>query len=246
MSIPLGPAERNDEWPRRSPICLNCKVASRRCDGNVRCQILNRFGLDDIRPVSTAIDTTKTLHWEKESTTDSAFMAKYQSMVASLKYLATTSRLGIAFTISMFGRYSSNPNQDHMNSVVRIIAYLKESPTLGLLFTVHLNAAFVRAYCERWVSCSHCLTSNSPLLLSTLLALFYPNYCSLALHVIMQSQHKWACRVEGAPFISTILYSFPNMLRGSCSLINPAYSFLFDNVCQDLQRSERTDNLAYG
>jgi hypothetical protein len=54
-------------------------------------------------------------------------MAKYQSLLGSLDYLATTSRLDITFTISMFGRYRSNPNQDHVNSVVRIIAYLKES-----------------------------------------------------------------------------------------------------------------------
>jgi hypothetical protein len=67
-------------------------VGSRRYDGNVPCQILNRFGLNDIRPVSTAVDATKKLHREKESTLDSALMTKDQLMVGFLDYLATTSR----------------------------------------------------------------------------------------------------------------------------------------------------------
>jgi hypothetical protein len=101
--------------------------------------------VDDIRPVSTAMDATKTLHWEKESTADSAFMAKYQSVVGSLNYLATTSRLDIAFTISMFGRYSSNPNQDHVNLVVRIIAYSEGESYFRLI----LYCSFERCVCTR-------------------------------------------------------------------------------------------------
>ena len=98
-------------------------------------QILNRFDLHDIKPVSTSEDSLKKLQSEKRSTSDAEFRTKYQAMVGSLNYLMTVSRPDIAHAVRAVARYNSNPNDEHMAAVVWIYAYLKGSMTLGLHYS---------------------------------------------------------------------------------------------------------------
>lgn len=94
-------------------------------------QLLNRFSLRDIRPVSTPMDTARKLEANNSSTANPEFRRLYQSMVGSLNYLMTVARPDIAFAVGAVSRYASNPSQRHMDAVRRIYAYLKRFPDIG-------------------------------------------------------------------------------------------------------------------
>ncbi|KFX96087.1 hypothetical protein V490_03518 [Pseudogymnoascus sp. VKM F-3557] len=99
-------------------------------------QILDRFGLRDIRPVSTPMEvgmTTK-LKTEQHATADPKFKQRYQSMAGSLTYAATKTRPDIAQATGHLSRFNSNPNAEHMKELERIFAYLRGSPTYGISY----------------------------------------------------------------------------------------------------------------
>ena len=97
-------------------------------------QILNRFSLNDIKPVSTPTNLANKLTANKDETAAQDFTRLYQAMVGSVIYLATVSRPDIAFATSRISRYMSNPSDNHMKEVHRLYAYLKGSMNLGLMF----------------------------------------------------------------------------------------------------------------
>ena len=97
-------------------------------------QILNRFSLNDINPVSTPTNPTSKLTANKNETASQDFTRLYQAMVGSVNYLATVSRPDISFATSRIARYMSNPSDEHMKELHRLYAYLKGSKNLGLMF----------------------------------------------------------------------------------------------------------------
>ena len=48
----------------------------------------------------------------------------YASVVGSLIYAQVCTRLDIAFTVGMLGRYQSNPGVDHWKAVKKVMRYL--------------------------------------------------------------------------------------------------------------------------
>lgn len=100
-------------------------------------QLLSRFELNDLRPVSTPMDVSRKLEVNKDSVANIQFTRLYQSMVGSLNYLMTVARPDIAHAVGVVSRYSANPNQRHMDAVRRIYAYLKKFPDLGPRYLTH-------------------------------------------------------------------------------------------------------------
>lgn len=86
-------------------------------DAYVR-QILERFGLENCRPVDTpmAAGFEKFLVPNVDIAT-SVQIKQYQSKVGSLLYLAIHTRPDIAFACSAFSRYLSNPSPQHVKGV---------------------------------------------------------------------------------------------------------------------------------
>ena len=97
-------------------------------------QILNRFLLNDIKPVSIPTTLTSKLMANKNETASLEFTRLYQAMVGLIIYLLTVSRPDISFATSRVSRYMSNPSDAHMKEVHRLYAYLKGSMNLGLMF----------------------------------------------------------------------------------------------------------------
>ncbi|XP_047331638.1 cucumisin-like [Impatiens glandulifera] len=59
---------------------------------------------------------------------------RYQRLVGRLMYLSHT-RPGIGFVVSVVSQFMNRPSEEHMNTIFRILRYLKGSPGKGLLFT---------------------------------------------------------------------------------------------------------------
>ena len=59
---------------------------------------------------------------------------RYQRLVGRLMYLAHT-RPDLAYALSVVSQFMHNPGEQHMNSVMRILRYLKSAPGKGIMFT---------------------------------------------------------------------------------------------------------------
>ena len=57
---------------------------------------------------------------------------RYQRLVGKLIYLAHT-RPDIAYAVGVVSQFMHNPQEDHMEAVMRIIRYLKGTPGRGIV-----------------------------------------------------------------------------------------------------------------
>lgn len=88
-------------------------------------QILNRYQLKDIPTVKTPMQKIPAENKGPKALKN--FIHEYISKVGSLIYPAQICRPDIAYTTAVVGRFNANPNQEHMDAVHRIFAYLKGS-----------------------------------------------------------------------------------------------------------------------
>nr|ANM86643.1 putative integrase [Cladonia uncialis subsp. uncialis]AUW30833.1 putative integrase - catalytic core [Cladonia uncialis subsp. uncialis] len=116
-------------------------------------QILNRFSLNNLNPVSTPTSPSVKLKANKDETATQDFTRLYQAMVGSVNYLATVSRPDISFATSRAARYMSNPSDDHMKELHRLYAYLKGTMNLGLMFTTQSKENIQAMVDSDWGNC---------------------------------------------------------------------------------------------
>ncbi|TPX53083.1 DNA-directed DNA polymerase [Powellomyces hirtus] len=74
--------------------------------------ILERFGMQDCKPVNTPMDQTKLEPYKVENTKTSPNPqeGEYRKIVGSLMYLMICTRPDIAVAVSMLSRFASNPS----------------------------------------------------------------------------------------------------------------------------------------
>ena len=66
-------------------------------------------------------------------------------------YLSHT-RPDVAYALSIVSQFMHNPEEQHMNTVTRILRYLKSSPGKGALFTKNIDHQSIEAYTNvHWV-----------------------------------------------------------------------------------------------
>ena len=93
--------------------------------------LLTKFGMDDCKPCSTPMCTTKSLiSDDKDGLVD---QTHYRCMIGSLLYL-TASRPDIMHATCVCARYQSAPRMSNLIAVKRIFRYLKSAPTLGIWY----------------------------------------------------------------------------------------------------------------
>ena len=98
-------------------------------------QIVKKYGFGDAAPVKTPLDKNIKLTKQDGYVADAKFRKGYQSKVGSLNFSSNQTRPDIAFATGYVARYASNPNQDHMDAVDRIFAYLKGDPGKGIVYS---------------------------------------------------------------------------------------------------------------
>jgi hypothetical protein len=87
-------------------------------------KILNRFSMEDCKPVSTPIDPNhrlKAIEVDEHSTDTTA----YQQIIGSLMYLVTGTRPDLAYTITHFSQFHSSPSITHLTAAKRVLRYLQ-------------------------------------------------------------------------------------------------------------------------
>jgi hypothetical protein len=100
--------------------------------------IVHRFGLEDLRPVSSPMDPQIRLTSAQSPTTahDFALMRNipYREAVGSLMYACLATRPDIAYAVTTLSKFASNPGEDHWNAVKRVFRYLNGTRTLWLTY----------------------------------------------------------------------------------------------------------------
>ena len=101
-------------------------------------KVLQRFNMQDAKPVSTPLATHFKLSKEMcpKTQEDIEYMSKvpYQSAVGSLMYAMVCTRPDIAHAVGVVNRYMSNPGKRHWLAVKWILRYLRGTTSQALCF----------------------------------------------------------------------------------------------------------------
>jgi hypothetical protein len=95
--------------------------------------ILKKFKMDDLKPLSTPMSTTTTLDADEDG--ESMDQKEYRSMIGSLLYLTMT-RPDIEFYMCRCARFQALPRTTHRQAIKRIFRYLRYNPDLGLWYSM--------------------------------------------------------------------------------------------------------------
>lgn len=118
--------------------------------------ILERFNLADVRPVTTPLDPGARLSKEQApvNAEERIFMSKvpYAELVGALMYLAVATRPDIAHAVGVLARFSSNPGPAHWTALKHLCRYIKGTidvklcyepdPQQSEMFTTYADADF--------------------------------------------------------------------------------------------------------
>ena len=111
-------------------------------------EILNAFGLEDSKLVSTPMVTGHKL--PKNDDYVDVNQTLYRSMIGKLQYVVHR-KPDITLSIGIVARFSTNPKENHLMVVKRIMRYLKETKEYGLYYQKNENF-YLRAYTDdNWV-----------------------------------------------------------------------------------------------
>jgi hypothetical protein len=83
-------------------------------------EILKKFKIDDLKPLSTSMNMTTVLDADEDR--EPVDQKEYQSMIASLLYF-TAMRPGIQFFVCLCARFQVSPRTSHRHAVKRIFKY---------------------------------------------------------------------------------------------------------------------------
>jgi len=94
--------------------------------------ILEWFGFNDASPVWTPMVSQKMGGLTKKGNEPNPREDDYRSIVGSLMYLMIGTRPDIASSMGIVSRYLSNPSEEHLTAVKRILCYVKGTKEYGL------------------------------------------------------------------------------------------------------------------
>jgi hypothetical protein len=100
--------------------------------------ILNRYGFDDLKPLSTPMDTAIRLTADQSpaNAAEHAIMRDkpYREAVGALNWASMATRPDIAFAVGTVARFAANPGIAHWDAVKRIYRYLAGTRDLWLTY----------------------------------------------------------------------------------------------------------------
>jgi len=81
------------------------------------------------------------------------YIQAYKRLIGRLMYL-TNSRPDITFFVQQLSQFLAKPTISHYIVAIRILKYIKGSPSLGLFFSSN-TSAHLKAFCDSdWGTCS--------------------------------------------------------------------------------------------
>lgn len=117
--------------------------------------VLERFGMDQSKPISTPVDTNQQVSAKMCPSTENDVqeMSKipYMQAIGSLLFAAQITRPDICFAVNLLSRYGANPGKAHWTAVKRVMRYLKGTINKGLTYTK--DDSEVTGFCDAdWAS----------------------------------------------------------------------------------------------
>ena len=100
-------------------------------------KIINKFNMQDSKPLSTPADPHSTLSSTPTSESEEPFKPpfSYREAIGSLMFLMVGTRPDIAFAVSTAAKFCENPLPSHFNAVKRIFRYLNGTQHYKLSFS---------------------------------------------------------------------------------------------------------------
>uniref|UniRef100_A0A803NSH5 Reverse transcriptase Ty1/copia-type domain-containing protein n=1 Tax=Cannabis sativa TaxID=3483 RepID=A0A803NSH5_CANSA len=106
-------------------------------------KILEKFGFDDVKPVSTPLSQQFRLSCSQTSITDEECnyieTIPYTGVLGSIMYIMVCTRPDICHGVSVESRFMSKPEQEHWRVVKWIMRYLKGTINTGLVYGLNSN-----------------------------------------------------------------------------------------------------------
>jgi len=94
-------------------------------------ELLEDVGLTSCKPASTPLDPSTRLYQDGGSPYPG--ITAYRRLVGRLLYLTTT-RPDISFATQQLKQFMSSPTETHYKDALRVLKYIKRSPSRGLFF----------------------------------------------------------------------------------------------------------------
>lgn len=98
--------------------------------------VLNRFGMQDCKPVSTPLEPGVTFH-KRLNDEEPCDKHVYQQAIGCLTYVSTATRPDIAAAVSILSTLTSDPSKEHWTGIKRLLRYIKGTLNFGLKFRAH-------------------------------------------------------------------------------------------------------------
>lgn len=95
-------------------------------------KILRKFNKEDSVGARTPLDTSLHLSTNRG---ECVSQVEHSRVINSLMYLTSCIRPNLAYTVSKFARYMSNPIADHLKAIVRVLNCLYYTRNYGLHYT---------------------------------------------------------------------------------------------------------------
>jgi hypothetical protein len=95
-------------------------------------KILSRFGLEECKISPTPYDANiKLCKFEGEGKDQ----LRFSQIIMSLMYLAGAMRPDISYAMSKLSRFTSNPGDDHLKALERVLHYLRGTTSFGIHYS---------------------------------------------------------------------------------------------------------------
>ena len=104
--------------------------------------LLQEIGMSACQPADTPVE--ERLKLCVETNQEPVDKGRYQRLIGRLMHLAHT-RPDLTYALSIGSQFMHNPEEQHMNAVMRILRYLKSAPRKGILFTKNVDCQSVDA-----------------------------------------------------------------------------------------------------
>ena len=95
--------------------------------------IAKRFNIPSGKLAKSPMDAT--IYLQKATVDDIDIDVPYASLIGSINYCAITTRPDISYATNKCAQYTSRPTTIHWNAAKRVLRYLMETRTYGILFT---------------------------------------------------------------------------------------------------------------
>ncbi|XP_055824251.1 secreted RxLR effector protein 161-like [Solanum dulcamara] len=138
---------------------------------------------------------------------------KYQKLVGKLFYLTIT-RPNIVFAVQLLSQFMHSPGTSHMEATIRVVKYVKQSPSLGILMTANATNQLT-AYCDAdWASCLNSRKSITGYIVT------YENFLTSWKFKKQDTTSRSSAETEYINLSSTVVEIVKNVQLG---LVQPVY-----------------------